>query len=140
MVEVAMQPRARLQEFAGEWKGAGKMEAAGATFPLTGRWLCEPVAAGFGIRCEMQIAGIPGMEHMIDVELFGYDDADQQIHAATVCNANETHQLSGGWLGDTLTVEDGRESLAVRIVSPSQIEVHVVNKGGGPVFDLTMER
>jgi hypothetical protein len=80
------------------------------------------------------------MEHFVDVEHFGYDDADQQVHAGTVCNSGETHHLSGAWSGDTLFVEDDREGFELTQVSPSQIAVHVVNKGGGPVFDLTFTR
>jgi hypothetical protein len=135
-----IQQRARLQELAGEWKGAGSVEVAGSSFPVTARWLCEPVAAGFGLRCEARIAGVPGLEELIDIEVFGYDDADQQLHAGTVCNVNEAHHLVGTWSGDGLTVEDSRESFAVRLLSATELELRVVNKGGGAVFDIALAR
>src|SRR3954466_591284 len=124
--------RKRLQDLAGEWQGSGTMAAAGSSFPLTAHWSCKPSAAGYGLICEIHIAGIPGMEHFVDVEQFGFDDANQQLHARTVCNAGEAHRLSGGWSGDALRVEDDRESFAIQLVSEAELKVQVVNKGGGP--------
>jgi hypothetical protein len=132
--------RKRLLELAGEWQGSGTMAVAGGSFPLTAHWSCKPNVTGYGLLCEVHIAGVPGMEHFVDVEQFGFDDADQQIHAGTVCNTGEAHHLSGAWSGDVLTVEDDREHFEVRLVSETEIAVQVVNKGGGPVFDLTFQR
>jgi hypothetical protein len=132
--------RKRLLELAGEWQGTGTMAVAGSSFPLTAHWSCKANVTGYGLLCEVNIAGVPGMEHFIDVEQFGYDDAGQQIHAGTVCNSGEAHHLSGAWTGDVLTVEDDREQFTVTLVSETEIAVQVVNKGGGPVFDLTLQR
>jgi hypothetical protein len=41
---------------------------------------------------------------------------------------------------DQLLVKDDRESLAIRVVSPEQLKVRVVNAGGGPVFDIDFEK
>jgi hypothetical protein len=133
-------PRRRLLDLAGEWQGNGTVEVAGGTFPVTGRWICEAAAAHYALRCEMSIAGVPGLEYMVDIEQFGYDDAAQQVFAGTVCNVGEAHHLTGGWDADQLLVEDSRFSLEVRIVSPAELALHVVNKGGGPVFDLALQR
>src|SRR5436190_18673406 len=140
MQTTTISQRKRLLELVGEWQGSGTMAAAGSSFPLTAHWSCKPSAAGYGLIGEVHIAGIPGMEHFVDVEQFGFDDADQQVHAGTVCNAGEAHHLSGGWTGDTLSVEDDRESFSVQLVSETELKLQVVNKGGGPVFDLTLQR
>ena len=132
--------RKRLLDLAGEWQGSGSVAAAGSSFPLTAHWSCRPSAAGYGLLGEIHIAGVPGMEQFVDVEHFGYDDADRMVHAGTVCNAGEAHHLSGAWSGDTLRVEDDRESFELALVSPTELRVQVVNKGGGPVFDLTLTR
>ena len=132
--------RKRLLDLAGEWQGSGSMAAAGTSFPLTAHWSCKSNVAGYGLLGEVHIAGIPGLEHFVDVEQFGFDDAAQQVYAGTVCNEGEAHHLLGGWTGDALFVEDHRESFEVRLVSETEINVQVVNKGGGPVFDLTLQR
>ena len=45
METVVISPRKRLQDLTGEWKGAGTMDVAGDSFPVTARWLCESSAA-----------------------------------------------------------------------------------------------
>ena len=140
METVLISPRKRLQDLTGEWKGAGTMDVAGDSFPVTARWLCESSSAGFGLRGDMQLAGVPGMEYMTDIEQFGYDDADQLVHAGTVCNSSEAHALKGNWSGNNLRVEDSRVSYELSLVSSNELQFHVVNHGGGPVFDLTLHR
>jgi len=140
MKDMTSPPRKRLQDLVGEWKGTGTVAIAGEQFPITVRWSFESIAAGYGVRAQAEIAGIPGMEHFVDVEQFGYDDADQQIHAGTVCNAGEVHHMVGGWFDDNLRVEDTRELLEVRLIAPDELQLHVVNKGGGPVFDVALQR
>jgi hypothetical protein len=133
-------PRTELKKLAGEWKGRGTMVAQGATFPIQAHWQNELVAAGYGLRCEIRMLGIPGAEEFIDVEQIGYDDLEQQFHVGTICTAGETHDLRGDWQNDTLTAKDDRESFQVTIISPDKLQVHVENAGGGPVFDLAFER
>ncbi len=132
-------PRKRLQALVGEWKGTGPVAIAGERFPITVPWGFESIAAGHGVRMQAEIAGIAGMEHFVDVEQFGYD-ADQQIHAGTVCNAGEAHHLVGGWSGYTLRVEDTLELLEARLIAPDALQLHGVNKGGGPVVDVALQR
>ncbi|HEX5414846.1 MAG TPA: hypothetical protein VFZ25_04210 [Chloroflexota bacterium] len=133
-------PRIELKKLAGEWKGRGIMVAQGATFPIRARWQNELVAAGYGLRCEIRILGIPGAEEFVDVEQIGYDDLEQQFHMGTICTAGETHDLRGDWKNDVLKVRDDRMDFQVSVVSPDKLQVRVENAGGGPVFDLAFEK
>ena len=133
-------PRTYLKQLAGEWKGSGTMTVHGESFPVRGLWRNELVAAGYTLRCELRMTGVPGAEEFIDVEQIGYDDYEQQFHAGTSCTFGETHDLRGDWQNGQLLVKDDRESLDIRIVSPERLHVHVVNAGGGPVFDIDFEK
>ncbi|HEX8033094.1 MAG TPA: hypothetical protein VF510_04570 [Ktedonobacterales bacterium] len=132
--------RTHLKKLAGEWKGSGTMTALGEAYPVRARWKNDLVAAGYALRCEMRMTGVPGAEEFVDVEQIGYDDYEQQFHAGTACIFGETHDLRGEWQDETLMVSDDRENLAVRVISPEQLNVHVENAGGGPVFDLDFEK
>jgi len=57
---------------------------------------------------------------------------EEQFDAGTVCIFGETHDLRGEWQDETLLVSDDRESLAVRIISPEKINVHVSAELLGP--------
>lgn len=133
-------PRTYLKQLVGEWKGNGSVTLQDQEFPLTAAWKNELVAAGYGLRCEIRIIGFPGAEEFIDVEQIGYDDYEQQFHMGTLCTFGETHDLRGDWQGDRLQVKDDRESFEVQVISPSQLRVHVVNAGGGPIFDISFEK
>jgi hypothetical protein len=133
-------PRTYLKQLAGEWKGSGTVTVQGQAFPLKARWKNELVAASYGLRCEIRMIGFPGAEEFIDVEQIGYDDYEQQFHVGTLCTFGEAHDLRGDWQGDQLLVKDDRESLAIRVVSPEHLKVHVENAGGGPVFDIDFEK
>ena len=133
-------PRTHLKQLAGEWKGNGTLTLQGQAFPLRARWKNELVAAGYGLRCEVRMIGYPGTEEFIEVEQIGYDDYEQQFHMGTLCIFGELHDLRGDWQGDQLLVKDDRESFEIRVVSPQQLKVHVVNVGGGPVFDMDFEK
>ncbi|MGZ3637522.1 MAG: hypothetical protein ACXWQR_08950 [Ktedonobacterales bacterium] len=132
--------RTQLKKLAGEWKGSGIMTALGEAYPVRARWKNELVAAGYALRCELRMTGVPGAEEFVDVEQIGFDDYEQQFHAGTVCIFGETHDLRGGWQDELLMVSDDRESLAVRVIAPERLNVHVENAGGGPVFDIDFER
>jgi hypothetical protein len=58
----------------------------------------------------------------------------------TLCTFGESHDLRGDWQDDQLLVKDDRESFAICFVSPEKLKVHVVNAGGGPVFDIDFEK
>jgi hypothetical protein len=133
-------PRTHLKKLVGNWKGSGTMTAHGEAFPVHARWNNEAVAAGYAVRCELRMTGVPGAEEFVDVEQIGYDDYEQQFHAGTACNFAETHDLRGDWHDETLLVKDDRESLEIRVISPEKLHVHVINAGGGPVFDLDFEK
>ena len=133
-------PRTHLKQLVGEWKGSGTMTAHGESFPVKGRWNNELVAAGYGLRCEIRMTGVPGAEEFIEVEQIGYDDYEQQFHMGTLCTFGETHDLWGDWQNDRLLVKDDRQSFAIRVVSAEQLKVHVENAGGGPVFDIGFEK
>lgn len=133
-------PRTHLKKLAGEWIGSGTMTVHGEAFPVKARWKNELVAAGYALRCELRTTGIPGAEEFVDVEQIGYDDYEQQFHAGTVCTFAETHDLRGDWQDGRLLVQDDRECLEIRMVSPEKLKVHVVNAGGGPVFDIDFEK
>ena len=133
-------PRTYLKQLAGEWEGSGTVTLQGQPFPLKARWKNELVAASYGLRCEIRIIGFPGAEEFIDVEQIGYDDSEQQFHMGTLCTFGESHDLRGDWQDDRLLVKDDRESFEVRVVSPEQLKVRVVNAGGGPVFDMDLEK
>jgi hypothetical protein len=140
MMSSMISPRTHFKKLVGEWKGSGTMTAHGEAFPVKARWRNELVAAGYALRCEMRMAGVPGAEEFIDVEQIGYDDYEQQFHAGTSCTFGETHDMRGDWQDEMLMVKDDRESLEIRVVSPDKLKVHVENAGGGPVFDVDFEK
>lgn len=129
-------PRTHLKKLAGAWTGSGTMTAHGEVFPVKARWKNELIAAGYALRCELRMTGVQGAEEFVDVEQIGYDDYEQQFHAGTVCTFAETHDLRGEWQDERLLVQDDRERLEIRVISPEHLKVHVVNAGGGPVFDI----
>ena len=133
-------PRTYLKQLAGEWKGSGTASMQGQAFPLTAHWKNDLVAASYALRCEIRIIGFPGAEEFVEVDQIGYDDYEQQFHMGSVCTFGETHDLRGNWQDDRLLVKDDRMSFEVRVVSPEQLKVHVVNAGGGPVFDMDFEK
>lgn len=133
-------PRTYLKQLVGEWKGNGTMLAHGESFPIKARWNNVLVAAGYGLRCEARMTGVPGAEEFIDVEQIGYDDYEQQFHMGTLCTFGESHDLRGDWKNGQLLVKDDRESFEVYVVSPEKLKVHVENAGGGPVFDIDFEK
>jgi hypothetical protein len=140
MMRSMISPRTHLKKLVGEWKGSGTLTAHGETFPVKARWKNELAASGYALRCEMRMTGVPGAEEFVDVEQIGYDDYEQQFHAGTSCTFGETHDMRGDWQDDQLLVKDDRESLAIRVVSPDTLKVHVENAGGGPVFDIDFEK
>jgi len=140
MMSNMVSPRTHLKKLVGEWKGSGTMTAHGEPFPIKARWNNELVAAGYGLRCEVRMTGVPGAEEFIDVEQIGYDDYEQQFHMGTLCTFGESHDLRGDWQNDELLVKDDRESFEVSMVSPEKLKVHVENAGGGPVFDIDFEK
>jgi hypothetical protein len=141
MMSGMVSPRTHLKELAGEWKGSGTVTLQGQPFPLKAHWQNELVVAGYGLRCEVRIIGFPGTEEFIEVEQIGYDDYEQQFHMGTLCIFGETRDLRGDWQDNQLLVKDDRgESFAIRVVSPEKLKVHVVNAGGGPVFDMDFEK
>lgn len=133
-------PRIHLKKLAGEWKGSGTVTLQGQPFPLKARWKNELVAAGYGLRCEVRMTGVPGTEEFVEVDQIGYDDYEQQFHMGSVCNFGETHDLRGDWQDNQLLVKDDRMSFAVRVIAPEKLAVHVENAGGGPVFDIDFEK
>lgn len=133
-------PRTFLKQLTGEWKGDGTMLAHGETYPIRVRWKNELVAASYGLCCEARITGVPGVEEFVEVELIGYDDYEQQFHMGTLCNFGEAHDLQGNWQDNRLQVKDDRESFEVYIISPEKLRIHVENAGGGPVFEVNLEK
>jgi hypothetical protein len=129
-------PRTHLNKLVGEWEGSGTMTAHGEAFPVKARWHSELIAAGYALRCELRMTGVPGAEEFVDVQQIGYDDYEQQFHAGTVCIFAETHDLRGDWQDERLLVQDDRERMEIRVLSPQSLKVHVVNVGGGPEFDV----
>ena len=132
--------RIHLKKLAGEWKGSGTITLQGQAFSLGAHWKNELVAAGYGLRCEIRMIGVPGAEEFIDVEQIGYDDYEQQFHMGTNCTFGETHDLQGDWQDNQLLVKDDRMSFEVQVVSPEHLKVHVENAGNGPVFDIDFEK
>ena len=133
-------PRTHLKKLVGDWKGSGTMTAHGGTFPVKARWNNELIASGYALCCELRMTGVPGTEEFVDVQQIGYDDYEQQFHAGTACIFAETHDLRGEWQDERLLVQDDRERMEIRVISPEKLKVHVVNAGGGPVFDVDFEK
>src|SRR3954447_17347403 len=127
MMSIMISQRTHLKKLVGEWNGRGTMTAHSETFPVKARWKNELAASGYALRCELRMTGVPGAEEFVDVEQIGYDDYEQQFHAGTVCIFGEAHDLRGEWQDETLMVSDDRESLAVRVISPERLDVHVEN-------------
>jgi hypothetical protein len=132
--------RIHLKKLVGEWHGSGTMTAHGEIFPVKARWKNELGVAGYALRCEVRMTGVPGAEEFVEVEQIGYDDYEQQFHMGTSCIFGETHDLRGEWQDETLLVQDDRERFEIHVLSPEQLKVHVVNAGGGPVFDMDFEK
>jgi hypothetical protein len=116
------------------------MTAHGEAFPVKARWTNELLAAGYALRCELHVTGVSGAEEFVEMEQIGYDDYERQFHVGTICTFAETHDLRGDWQDERLLVQDDRERLEIRMISPAKLEVHVVNAGGGPVFDVDFEK
>ena len=57
-------------------------------------------------------------------------------------NVFVTAGLKKSWLNSNAfaLMKDDRESFEVRVISPEKLKVHVVNAGGGPVFDIDFEK
>jgi hypothetical protein len=138
--EHAISPRLATAKMAGNWKGTGTMTAAGNKNAVSANWTCVSGVAGFGVRCDMHMTGIPGMEEFVENEQIGYDNSEEQVHMGTVCNGGEAHDLKGAWNGTKLRLADSRETFELHLVSANEMQLRVTNLGGGPVFDVRLQK
>jgi hypothetical protein len=74
------------------------MTAHGEAFPVKADWKNELGAAGYALagyalRCEVRITGVPGADEFVEVEQIGYDDYEQHFHMGTSCIFGETHDM-----------------------------------------------
>jgi hypothetical protein len=63
----------KLNRLAGTWKVKGKMKMGADAVDVTGTWICVGIAGGNGIRCGLNMKGIPGLPLYQETDLMGYD-------------------------------------------------------------------
>ena len=141
----------KLQRLVGTWKAKGKLKMGADAADVTATWTCVSIAAGNGIRCGLQLKGIPGMALYQETDLMGYDPGDGLVHWYSVTNAGETHDHKGSWDGENLQVtftgpkggELYNECITIKFDGKNRFRlVAVVFEGHkpGPTFDLTATR
>jgi hypothetical protein len=111
LAEPLPKPVADMERLVGTWKGAGTLKAApDATSPdpamavkLQASWTCQHTSARFGVMCQFQVRGIPGVPSYEETDLLGYDAAAGTYHWYSVTNAGETHDhVAPAAAGDSL--------------------------------------
>lgn len=77
----------------GHWTGSGTLHADGVAEPAAVRvdWTCQPVSGTAGVRCDLVMTGIPGLDAYLETDLFGWEPASDTYHWFAVTNAGETH-------------------------------------------------
>lgn len=88
-----------LERFLGEWEVNGSLTMEGTTLPMAGRWLFEPAAAGFGVRCTLT-AEIEGLGAYAESDLVGFDAETGAVHIFSLTNSGAVHDHAGRWVGD----------------------------------------
>src|SRR5215471_17034625 len=75
----------------GTWKVKGTMSMGGQKATLTGSWACSWLASKWGVQCEFDAAGMPGMGRYLEHDLMGYEPNSKTYHWYAITNAGETH-------------------------------------------------
>ena len=80
-----------MQCLIGTWKATGTVAMGKDTAKVTATWTCKSTSAKFGVLCTLDLAGIPGVPHYAETDLFGYEPNSNTAHWFSVTNAGETH-------------------------------------------------
>jgi hypothetical protein len=140
-----------LARFVGTWNGKGKLTMDGKTADVTFTWKCQQGAGGFGVRCDLQMKGIPGMATYDEMDIMGYDPGDGLVHWYSVTSAGETHDHKGSFDGNsfqaTFSGPNGgnlySECNTFKFESDRKFRITsavFVGQKAGPYFDLTATR
>ncbi len=75
----------------GTWTGTGTLAMGKQKVPLHITWTCKSTAAKYGVVCDLDLTGIPGLAHYRETDLFGYEPNTRTYHWFSVTNGAETH-------------------------------------------------
>jgi hypothetical protein len=75
----------------GTWKVKGSMAMGAQKATLTGAWTCAWLPSKWGVQCDLDMSGMPGMGHYLERDLMGYEPNSKTYHWYAVTNAGETH-------------------------------------------------
>jgi hypothetical protein len=88
----------------GSWKVKGTMTMGKDRAPIAATWTCGWLPSQWGVQCDLDITGIPGVPHYLERDLMGFDPGGHKLHWYAVTNAGETHDH----VGDVPTGPDAR--------------------------------
>lgn len=75
----------------GTWKATGTVSMGGDTAKVRATWACKRASAKYGVLCQLQLTGIPGVPVYAETDLFGYEPGSSTYHWFSVTNGGETH-------------------------------------------------
>jgi len=75
----------------GTWKGTGTLSMGKDKAKLSATYTCKSTSGNFGLICQLDMTGIPGLAHYRETDLFGYEPNSKTYHWFAVTNGGETH-------------------------------------------------
>ena len=135
----------------GEWRGSGTFEQEGQRANIQGRWSCAATSGGHGVRCNLVLPGLPGMDRYEETDLMGYNAADRLYHWYSVTNAGEVHDHAGSCDGTVTTFQyqgfaDGKllvERITFTTVDARTMRIHATTTVGSQALnamDITITK
>jgi hypothetical protein len=88
----------------GTWKVKGTMAMGPQKASIAGSWKCGWLPSKWGVQCDFEISGVPGMPAYQERDLMGFEPNTHKYHWYAVTNAGETHDH----VGDVPTGNDAR--------------------------------
>jgi len=78
----------------GSWTGTGTLTMGKDKVKVTATYNCKRTGGGFGLLCQLDMTGIPGVARYQETDLFGYEPNSKTYHWFSVTNGAETHDHS----------------------------------------------
>jgi len=75
----------------GTWKLKGTVAMGADKANIQGTWKCGWLPSKWGVQCDFEVSGIPGMPLYQERDLMGYEPGSKTYHWYAVTNAGETH-------------------------------------------------
>ncbi len=75
----------------GNWKVKGAVTMGTDKAPVAGTFKCAWLPSQWGVQCDGDITGIPGMPHYLERDLMGFEPNSRKYHWYAITNAGETH-------------------------------------------------